>query len=69
MDINNISKLYGESVIKTFNEKYHKFDIVDRSYLEKSLLTKSVQDFYFSVGLRFIAEYLECITKERRNAK
>jgi len=69
MDINSISKLYGKSVIETFNEKYHKFDIVDRSYLEKSLLTKSVQDFYFTVSLRLIADYLKCMLQERKNAK
>jgi len=65
MNINDIGKLYGKAVIETFDEKYNKMDIISRKYLEKSLLTKPIQDFYFSVGLRFIYEYLNIIHQEK----
>lgn len=66
MNINDISKLYAKAITETFDERYSGLDIVDRSYLEESLLIKPIQDFYFSVGLRFIVEHLKAVAEEKR---
>lgn len=59
-----MQELFNKSIAETFNSKYQNYDTVDMTKIHELLLIKGIRDFYFSVSLQFIKEYLTKIVKK-----
>ena len=57
-------ELYKKSIITAFNDNYQNADSVDKAVLHNLLLKDEVIVFYYQVGLLFMNNYLDEITRK-----
>ena len=57
-------ELFDKSIAEVFNDRYKDYDSVDRAKMHEFLLIKELRNFYFTVGLNFIAKHLAEISKK-----
>ncbi len=57
-------KLFDESITEVFNDRFKDYDSVDKAKMHELLLIKEIRNFYFTVGLKYIEQYLIAISKK-----